>query len=171
MNELFWKTSAHVCGLAEIERLCIVSVKGGFVVVPLRLFFGAPLLLLLMCGCSSGPRLVKANGQLLFKDAPLVVDEKAGINIWFIRLDPDDAPATYPASPLNREDATFSIPGAKGNGIPVGKYRIAIRQRMADDLPANIEKMNEMFSRESSQIVREVTNAEPIVLDLSKPEG
>jgi hypothetical protein len=40
-----------------------------------------------------------------------------------------------------------------------------------DEPPAEVETMNEMFSRKTSAIIREVTSEEPIILDLSKPEG
>ena len=130
----------------------------------------APLLAFL-CGCSSGPRLVEANGQLLYKQQPLSVAPNAGISIWFIRLDAGAAPATFAAAPLNRDDATFTVPGRDGRGIPVGKYRIAIRQMMLGDVPADVEQMNDLFSRQSSGIERDVTGSEPIILDLSKPGG
>ena len=51
----------------------------------------------------------------------------------------------------------------------MGKYRIAVRQ--IGDLSDEAERINEMFTRKNSPIIREVTSEEPIILDLSKPEG
>lgn len=146
------------------------STKGSMVVLPRKLILGAAALVVFICGCS-GQGLVRVKGQLLYNEKPLEVSEKAGISIMFIKLEAGDKPAMYPAAPLDRDDATFTVPGPTGRGIPPGKYRIAITQRMADDLPPEVEKMNEMFSRGNSAIEREVTNSDPIILDLSKPGG
>ena len=142
-----------------------------FVVERRNLFCSAAMLLVVIGGCSSGPKLIKANGQLLFNQQPLKVSPQAGISVIFLSLEADQAVRTFPADPLNTEDATFVVPGKNRSGIPIGKYRIVIQQKMEDDLPENVSRMNEMFSRHASAIIREVTNDDPIILDLSKPEG
>jgi hypothetical protein len=130
------------------------------------------LLVLLTSGCSSGPRLVRVKGQLLYNQKPLPVSAKAGVTITFTAMDAGDNPPFFTAEqPFNREESTFVVSGPNGRGIPVGKYRIAVSQKMAGQLPPDVETMNETFSRKSSPIVREVTGEEPITIDLSKPEG
>jgi hypothetical protein len=133
----------------------------------------AVLTIVAVVGCSSGgPRHVKAKGQLLYKGKPLVVPQKAAVSVRFIAKDGGDNPRIFVAdTPFDREGATFTISGNDGRGIPVGTYRIAVTQKMVGDAPPEIDEMNEMFSLKKSAIVREVTGEEPIVIDLSKPEG
>jgi hypothetical protein len=149
-------------------------LKTGLLVVRLRnLFPVVAVLVVVVAGCSSGPRLVTVKGQLLYNKKPLPVSEKMGVSVTFIAVDAGENPAMFSADPaaFNHEDSTFVITGREGRGIPVGKYRIAISQKMVDEPPAEVETMNEMFSRRKSAIIREVTSAEPIILELSKPEG
>jgi hypothetical protein len=149
------------------------TLFGDFCVAPLRwLVSSLALLAVLTPGCSSGPRLVRVKGQLMYNQKPLPISPKAGVSVWFITMDAGDNPPLFTAEqPLNREDSTFVVSGHDGRGIPIGKYRIAVSQKMAGQLPPDVEAMNETFSRKSSPIVREVINDEPIILDLSKPEG
>ena len=80
--------------------------------------------------------------------------------VAFIAVDAGDNPAIFTADPasFNREDATFLVSGKEGRGIPAGKYRIAVGQKMVGEPPAEVETMNEMFSRKNSTIIREVTS-------------
>jgi hypothetical protein len=126
------------------------------------------LLLLLACGCSSGPKLIKPTGELLYNQKPLRLSEDASVTMRFTLL--DETPPRSFAATVNRDDSTFVVPGNDGNGIPPGKYRISVNQKMIDLTP-EAEQINEMFSRNKTQIEREVTNEEPIILDLSKPTG
>ena len=142
--------------------------RKGFFVIPLRsLFCGMALFLVLIAGCSSGPKLVKANGQLLYNSKPLSVDPNTKISVFFVSM--GEEAATFTADPFDRDESTFIVSGRTGQGIPVGKYRIAVRQ--IGDLSDEAERINEMFTRKNSPIIREVTSEEPIILDLSKPEG
>ncbi len=78
-------------------------------------------------GCSSGPKLVTPKGQLTFKQAPLKIDPKASVTVVFLQaVDAGENANSYAADPLNREDASFTVPGRKHTGIPIGKYRVAI---------------------------------------------
>jgi hypothetical protein len=149
------------------------AVFWGFFVAPLRCLFSVvALLAILASGCSSGARLVRVKGQLMYNQKPLPVSPKTGITVWFTAVDAGDNPPFFTAEqPFNREDSTFVVAGHDGRGIPIGKYRIAVSQKMAGQLPPDVETMNETFSRKSSPIIREVTSEEPIILDLSKPEG
>ena len=138
----------------------------------LRAFGFLILGLAFLSGCtSSGGKLIMAKGQLLNKQKPLKVASNMGVSVLFIPLvDESKHHDTYPADPLN-EDAIFVVPGKNGKGIPPGKYRIAINFLMVGTPPPEIQRMNELFDRQTSGIVREVTSEELIVIDLSKPGG
>ncbi len=132
--------------------------------VPLRmLFFGGILLLGLASGCSSGPKLVKAKGQLLLNGQPLHINAQATARLRFTLV--DDNPSTYVAY-ANPEDATFVVMGKDGNGIPLGKYRITFEQKMAEPTD-EVRRMNDMF-QEGRAFVRDITDDEPMLLDLNK---
>jgi hypothetical protein len=138
-------------------------------VVILRSFLGALALLFLASGCSSGPKLVVAKGQLSYKQKLLKVDPKASITVLFTQVE-GEKPNVFAANPLDLEDMTFVVPGRGGKGIPVGKYRIAVELIAAPS--AQVQTINAMFSKDKTAVVREVNSADQtIVIDLSKPEG
>ena len=56
--------------------------------------------------------------------------------------------------------------GRFGNGIPPGKYRIAVRQW--DPYPDR-DRLEGKFSEKETPIVRDVDGKTPIDIDLSKP--
>jgi hypothetical protein len=92
------------------------------------------------------------------------------VTVLFIPMvEEGKAPDTAPAN-LNREDLTFVVPGRDGRGLAPGKYRIAIEVMSLESTPA-ARRINQMFSRDSSKIIREVKQDETFELDLSKPEG
>ena len=66
------------------------------------------------------------------------------------------------------ENGAFKMAGRLGNGLPPGKYRIAVRQW--DPFPQT-DRLGGKFGEKSTRIVREVTGKEEIVIDVSKPEG
>ena len=52
-----------------------------------QLFPVVALLAVLAAGCSSGERLVKVKGQLLYNKKPLPVSDKVGVGVMFIAVD------------------------------------------------------------------------------------
>src|SRR2546423_1027004 len=74
----------------------------------------------MFAGCNTGPSLVKAKGQLMYKGQPY----KRGNNGVTVVFHPvDKADKTYPADPPSPDDGTFAFPGT---GIPEGKYKVSI---------------------------------------------
>ena len=138
----------------------------------LSIFLWALSVWTLGAGCSSGTKQFKTKGQLTQGSAPLKVDSKAGITVVFTSVPAAEVEkvVSYPASPPNRDDMTFTVPGPAGNGIPPGKYRISI-EIMSFAPTADVARINQTFSREATKIEREVKDETLIVLDLSKPEG
>jgi hypothetical protein len=133
------------------------------------LFCGVALLLILAPGCSSEGPLVKGKGQVLYKEKPLKVKPRTQVIVTFIPTDKGDKPKHYECD-YNLDDATFEA-GYQGKGLPVGKYRISVEQKMPGSTPPDVKKMNDTFGGDHSPIIRELKDEQPIVIDLSKPEG
>jgi hypothetical protein len=135
-----------------------------------KLFCGVAILLMVAAGCSSDPKLVFGKGKVLYKEQPLKVKPRAQVVVTFIPVDKGDKPIHYECD-FNPADATFEA-GYRGKGLPVGKYRISVEQKMPPNTePPDVRKMNEMFAGDKSPIIRELKDEEPIIIDLSKPEG
>lgn len=87
---------------------------------------------------------------------------------------------SYPARYIP-EDGTFDVPGPDGQGIPPGKYRVAISQKMKrDSLPSPRQPRGIPFDRDTdfleakfgpamSPILRELTSSGELVIDLNSP--
>ena len=135
-----------------------------------KMAFVSALLLMAVMGCGSGPTLIKPKLQLTFRDVPLKLDPQAGYTVVLIPHENATDTNMYPANYLKRDEATFIIPGRKATGIPPGKYRITI-QVMMFERTEEANRINQMFSSDTSAIVHNIQNEDLIVLDLSKPEG
>lgn len=124
-------------------------------------------LCLLIPACSSEPRPVKIAGKLTNNDKPLPAS-KGMVQVQFVPIVEKGAPQdTYPAK-VNRDDMTFEVPGKKGDGIPPGKYRIAV-QLMSPGAPAEVLEMNKRFGNDNSPITYEVVGENvSMVIDLGK---
>jgi hypothetical protein len=132
-----------------------------------KLLCGVAFLVLMLPGCS-GPTLVWGKGQLRYNEKPLEMKGLKEITVKFIPLVKVDREFYY--SDIDKSDSTFKV-GWQGQGIPAGKYKIAIEQKASGTESAAVKKMNKMFSPENTQIVRELKDETPINLELSKPEG
>jgi hypothetical protein len=138
-----------------------------------KIFAGATLLLVLAVGCSSGPKLVKVKGKLMNGAQPLKTSEKSVFTMIFTPVDVTDKPPSYMADPPDKDTGEFIV-GDRGKGIPAGKYRISITEKLQGQakLPKDIERRNAMFDGEKSKIVRELKNdEETVIIDVTKPEG
>jgi hypothetical protein len=86
------------------------------------LLFVAPLL----AGCGDGrPSLVPATGQVLLNGAPL-----AGATVSFQPVDVAEGSFQRPSRATTDAEGRFSpTTYSPGDGIPVGKYRVAVQKR------------------------------------------
>jgi hypothetical protein len=139
----------------------------------LALALGWVAFLLQATGCSPAPKLVNAKGQLTYKNKPYIVSSKIGVDLYFIPVVEAGAKADSYAHVgiYNNEDGTFVVQGKDLKGIPAGKYRIAVQQMMIGSPSAEVQIMNDKFSKENTAVVRDITNEEPVVIELSKSEG
>jgi hypothetical protein len=138
-----------------------------------------------LAGCSKsddGPRVI-AKGKIVDGAKPYAYEAPkgkgggpipppaaggggVGLQIQFIPVEGGDTNyATF-----NAEGSTFEVKGSDGKGIKPGKYKVFLT--MAGTPPGGAEIFGGKFSREKSQIEREVTVDGPeIVIDVSKPKG
>jgi hypothetical protein len=121
-------------------------------------------------GCSSGPKLVLVKGTVTQNGKPYTANQKGEFQVRFVQLVEKGQPSDSFSANVDRETGAFEIVGRKGDGIPVGKYRIAVQQR-AIPMTEEIQQMNSRFGPQNSPFVREIKDETPIAIDLAKPEG
>jgi hypothetical protein len=108
----------------------------------------------------------------MYNGQPLKVKPGTQVLVMFTPVDMGDKPKGkgYECY-FDLKDATFEA-GYQGKGLPVGKYRISVEQKIAAAaIPPNVKQMNDTFSVDKSPIIRELKDEEPIIIDLAKPEG
>lgn len=67
-------------------------------------------------------------------------------------------------------DGTFEIKSADEDGIPPGKYRIAITQMVVEGNAKGQDKLRGAFGPASTPFIREFTsNTDDLTLDIGKP--
>jgi len=139
--------------------------------------FLSALLCLATTGCGGGgERTVSARGKVTDAGRPLLVkDRDLGLGtvvVQFYRIGDDPKGAgrqsTDPEEAEVDADGNFKVPGRSGDGIPPGRYRIAVRQW--DPYP-QVDRLKGRFDEKNSPIIREITGEEDIVIDVSKPQG
>jgi len=128
-----------------------------------------------------------AKGKLLDNGKPFALDESKiqlpkgatapppgseGFRIVFILNESKETKEQFPAK-FHPESSTFEVPGPKGKGIKPGRYKIAIT---ANYVPTSRDAdggdyFGGVFTREKTQISREVKEGEEIIIDVSKPKG
>ena len=113
-----------------------------------------------LSGCN---RAVAVNGRLLYKGEPLRGRGPDDITMTFCRLvDGKDQWAELKRVEVNQSDGTFQLPV----GLVPGTYRIAVHQT---DPKTGKDRFDGAFDQGKSPLIREVTGAGELVLDLAKP--
>lgn len=111
-------------------------------------------------GCGSGPAKVNISGTVVKDGNPLKVSKKGVVEVQFIGESEGERRITKQAE-ADPETGKFEI-----KNIPVGKYKISIRQ--VDPMPAT-DLLEGAFSRQNSHIFRNVeSNDQVIDIDLAK---
>jgi hypothetical protein len=137
------------------------------------------------CGSTEERDLFIAKGKLLDNGKPFVLDESKiqlpkgatapppgggeGLRILFILAETKEQ---FQAK-FNPESSTFEVTGSKGKGIKPGRYKIAVTANYAPtsrDADSG-DYFGGIFTREKTQISREVKEGEEIIIDVSKPKG
>ena len=131
----------------------------------------------LILGCSQASNGIKetvvpVKGRVTNAGQPLAISNTVlgWVEVAFMEIKGEGKQAQAGQAFAAHADASgaFTIPGLLGNGLPPGKYRIAVQQW--DPFPKT-DKLGGKFSKQSTKIVREVTGKEEVLIDVSKPEG
>lgn len=153
----------------------------------LALLIAAPLA---FSGCGGPKNTVWVTGKLLKGGAMYTPPQGQKVGVTLVALEVRDKSGKTVASnepyaaELNPADGTFVVPGAQREGIPPGKYRVAVVRKMtAESLAAaspsrgktavdrETDLFKDRFGIETSPIVREVKTSGELVVDLDQPAG
>jgi hypothetical protein len=117
-------------------------------------------------GCNGSGK-YQTRGRVLKDGAPLVPDDGEFVRVTFVPiLAPGERPTDYYTAAFNPTDGTFQAAGKDGQGVPPGKYRIAV-----EHFRNNKDLLKGAFDGQTSPLIREVKTAkDEIIVDLSKPD-
>jgi hypothetical protein len=145
--------------------------------------------LIVHSGCGGG-NAVWVTGKLLKGGSPYKPPTDQIVYVTFVAMEIKDESGKSVAAGdqlmanLDQASGSFSVPGKEGRGIPPGKYRIAVTQKMTREafdasnpkprkgmkgVDRETDTLGNKFSIDTSPIIREVTGAQEIVIDLDKP--
>jgi len=141
-------------------------------------------------GCGQSGNTIRVSGKLLKGGAPYAPPKGQAVSVTLVGLEVQDkAGKTIPSSEpfwanFDPAGATFSVPGVAGRGIPPGKYRVAVTQKLTReafdaaypqpqrDVSREADTLADQFGPGTSPIVRELkTTGEELVIDLDHPAG
>ena len=117
-------------------------------------------------GCSGGPPMQKAKGQVLVDGKNYQVGPREQLLVIFYP-DIDQPPTTYPAEV--KSDGSYETVGLEGRGIPPGKYRVGL----SSPYGGGSVTIPKELGLSSSPIVREVVLGKDTIepIDILKPAG
>jgi hypothetical protein len=138
------------------------------------------------CGSSSG---VSAQGKVTKGGAKYAVPADQSLSLTLYSTgETKDGDRTIPAGKsymavFDPEEATFTVPGPDGRGIPPGKYRVSVTQKLrreaVDKKNEKVDRNQKLFDRdtdtfqgkygESSPFVFDVDGKTELTIDLDKP--
>jgi len=144
-------------------------------------------------GCGERTNTVWVSGKLLKGGVKYVPPEGQLVSVTFVGLEiEDNSGKTVQGSEpfwaeVDQTSGTFRVPGPQGQGIPPGKYRVAVTQKMlreaydAKPHPPPKRSLNRVdresdmlkgrFGLAHSPIIREVKTSGELIIDLDRPEG
>jgi hypothetical protein len=145
-------------------------------------------LLIAPLGCGGSSNTVWVTGKLLKGGARYDVPKDQAVSVTFVALEVKDAsgksvqdPEPYLAD-LDPDSGTFTVLGPDRRGIPTGKYRVAVTQRLKREsydavkkqsknkaLTRETDMLGNRFGLDTSPIVREVPKSTDLVIDLDNP--
>jgi hypothetical protein len=113
---------------------------------------------------------VQAKGRFLYNGQPLKVSPNASVTIGLFPINEKGERGRRVSGAFEPTDATFTVPGQDGHGIPPGKYRISVMLILPESVP-ELADVNATFNAANTKIERDIQTDAPILIDLSKPEG
>jgi hypothetical protein len=141
-------------------------------------------------GCGGG-NTIWVTGKLLKGGTPYVPPKDQLVTITFVALeikDPSGKPAQGGEPYLADYDpasGTFVVPGPERRGIPPGKYRVSVTQKLEreafdaarekkdkakkKEFTRETDMLADQFGPTTSPIVVDVTRSEEVTIDLDRP--
>ena len=138
-------------------------------------------------GCGDRGNRIWVSGKLLKGETKYIPPEDQVVNITFVSLEVQDASGKLVkggdqyAAELDPSGETFSVPGPDRQGIPPGKYRVAVTQKMKREAfdAAKKKTKKKKFTRETdmlegrfgtanSPFVVQVNQSDEVTIDLDK---
>jgi len=118
-----------------------------------------------LSGCG-GNGLLRTQGRLLKDGEEFVPGEGEYIKVTFVPLPPDKKPAlNYYFAEVDQESGTFTAAGAQLQGMPPGKYRVAVEL-----IKDRNDQFGGRFDTDRSPFVFDIDkDTEELVLELDKP--
>jgi hypothetical protein len=141
-------------------------------------------------GCGGPSNRVWITGKLLKGGAKYTAPEDQVVSVTFVAQEVKDASGKTAqggdmyAAEVDESNATFEIPGPDRRGIPPGKYRVAVTQKLKreafDAAKQKAPKTKKPVSRETdmladrygattSPIIVQVNRSEEVTIDLDRP--
>jgi hypothetical protein len=122
------------------------------------------------CGDDDGPPRLQIHGHLTNAGEPLrVAGADVGLGMVVVEFYPLDEKGQPPTEPLETAHVPASGEFNLVDGIPPGRYRIAVRQW--DPYP-QVDRLENRFDVHNTKIVRDLTDqTETLEIDVSRPEG
>ncbi len=130
-------------------------------IAPLALACG---LCLLLAGCGTGK--LRTQGKLLKSGQPLIPQEGESVRVTFVPILPDGKPPMdHYFAEFDPKDATFRAAGKDREGMPPGKYRVAVEfKRNRQDI------FQGRYDENRSPFVFEVgSSTSDLVIDVDAP--
>ena len=142
-------------------------------------------------GCGGRGNAVWVTGKLLKGGTQYIPPKDQLVHVTFVALEiEDDAGKTIQsgepyAAEIDQANGTFSVSGPQGQGIPPGKYRVAVTQKMkreafdaANPRPTKsarkrvdreADMLEDRFGIGTSPIIREMNQSQDLSIDLDRP--
>lgn len=145
-----------------------------------QLSFAIGCIMLAGCGGKSGPPAKIVTGKVLENDKPVAIQPyRQGYNfieVEFFSI--DDAGKTAAAGYIApvAEDGSFKLVGDEGKGIPLKKYKIAVRRvdRTTNARPEPTGRMDAWkgkYGPDKSPFTLDVNSSQQLTIDLAKAAG
>lgn len=143
-----------------------------------------------LTGCGEPSNTVLVQGRLLKGGARYVPPEGHVVGVTFVASEIENPGGQVTKSSeqfdadYNDDDGTFVVPGREGRGIPPGKYRVAVTQKMLREafdaakpkakpgqkkITRETDFLGDRFGVSSSPIFREIKGKTEVVIDLDEP--
>jgi len=144
-------------------------------------------------GCGDGNN-IWVTGKLFKSGVKYVPPDDQLVSVTFVALEIQD-PSGKPVqggeqfyAEVDQANGTFTVSGNLGQGIPPGKYRVAVTQKMLREaydakphpkatrnIVGRVDRETDMlksrFGVQHSPIVREVKTSGELIIDIDRPEG